>query len=275
MAAREDPDTPMPLNLTTLLFVPASRPDRFAKAAASGADAVVLDLEDAVSADDKVAARGHLQVAFTDIPVVFRVNALGTPWHAEDIEAAMRLRPAAVMLPKAEGGADFARLVDRLSASAPVIALLESARGLADARTIAAVPGVAALAFGSWDFCADLGCEHTEPALLAARSEIVLASRLAGREAPMDGVTTVIDDPARIEADARYARSLGFGGKLVIHPKQVAPAAAGFRPNASEIEWAEKILASGDAAAAVDGAMVDEPVRVRARSILARARRAG
>ena len=127
MAAREDPDTPMPLNLTTLLFVPASRPDRFAKAAASGADAVVLDLEDAVSADDKVAARGHLQVAFTDIPVVFRVNALGTPWHAEDIEAAMRLRPAAVMLPKAEGGADFARLVDRLSASAPVIALLESA----------------------------------------------------------------------------------------------------------------------------------------------------
>ena len=127
------------------------------------------------------------------------------------------------------------------------------------------------LAFGSIDFCADLGCAHTRAALSAARCEIVLASRLAGIGAPLDGVTTAIDDAAAIESDARHARELGFGGKLLIHPRQVAPALAGLMPDAAEIEWARRVVAAADGASRVDGAMVDAPVRLRAEAILSRA----
>ncbi len=254
------------------LFVPADRPERFAKAAASGADAVILDLEDAVAADRKEMARAALDAGFTSLPVIVRVNASGTPWHEADLAAASAHKFHAIMLPKAEAHAGLERACDLAAkAGIRIIALIESARGLADARRIAATEGVARLAFGSIDYCADLGCEHTREALLSARSELVLASRLAGLTAPIDGVTTAIDDAALVTDDARHARSLGFLGKLCIHPRQVGPAREGFMPTLAEIDWAKRILASGDGAVAVDGAMVDEPVRLRARSILARA----
>ena len=123
------------------LFVPANRPERFAKAAASGADAVILDLEDAVAADAKDAARAALATDFTDLPVIVRINAIGTPWHADDLAAVARLRPAAVMLPKAEDADRVASVAAQTGL--PVIALVETARGLAHARAIAAAPGVA------------------------------------------------------------------------------------------------------------------------------------
>jgi citrate lyase subunit beta/citryl-CoA lyase len=129
---------------------------------------------------------------------------------------------------------------------------------------------MARLAFGSIDFCADLGIGHTRQALLAARSEIVLASRLAGLFAPIDGVTTAIDNTELIEDDARYARELGFRGKLCIHPRQLMPARRGFSPSADEISWAQRILAAGPhGAISVDGKMVDAPVRAQAQRILA------
>lgn len=255
----------------TPLFVPAHRPERFEKAAASGTDAVIVDLEDAVAPVDKANARANLRADFGSVPVLIRVNAIGTAWHEDDVAAAVAQRPAAIVVPKAEDTPAFAALVGSLPI--PVLALVESALGIAGVRAIAAMPGVARIAFGSWDYCAGMGCEHIEPALLHARSEIVLASRLGGKPAPIDGVTTSFDDPVIIEADARYARSLGFGGKLTIHPKQVAPIRNGFAPSQKDIDWAHKVIASGDAAAAVDGTMVDEPVRIRARAILARAAR--
>lgn len=258
-------------NFIAPLFAPAHRPERFEKAAASGADAVFVDLEDAVAPADKVAARAHLRADFGSVPVFIRVNAIGTPWHEDDVQAALQQRPAGLVVPKAEDTTAFARLVQAASAIAPVLALVESARGVAAVRAIAAIPGVARIAFGSWDYCADIGAEHIEPALLGARNEIVLASRIAGLPAPIDGVTTAIDDADAITADARYSRSLGFGGKLTIHPRQVARILAGFAPSQKDIDWARKVIASGDAAVAVDGAMVDEPIRIRARSILARA----
>ncbi|MDQ0391309.1 HpcH/HpaI aldolase/citrate lyase family protein [Labrys monachus] len=246
------------------LFVPANRRERFVKAAASGADAVFIDLEDAVPAGDKTAAREGLEAGFTDMPVYVRVNADGTVWHDADIEAIAALPLAGLVLPKAEAGPALRRVAGRQA----VIALIETARGLATAREIAATPGVVRLAFGSIDFCADVGCQHTRQALLAARSEIVLASRLAGLPAPLDGVTTSLTDIALVEDDARHARELGFGGKLCIHPVQIAGVFSGFSPTAAEIEWARKMLDNADGASVVDGAMVDAPVRARARAIL-------
>lgn len=253
----------------TPLFVPGNRPERFAKAALSGADAIIIDLEDAVASDAKETARAALDVNFTDLPVFLRINGEGTPWHADDLKAAATLPLGGIIVPKAELGGDLAALV--AISRVPVLALIETARGLAEARQIASLEGVERLIFGSVDFCADLGCAHAREALLCARSELVLASRLAGLAAPVDGVTTVIGDAELITADARHALELGFGGKLAIHPKQVGPIFAGFRPGAWEIDWANKVLTSGDGAVSVDGAMVDEPVRIRARVILARA----
>ncbi len=258
----------MVLNFAVPLFVPANRPDRFAKAAAAGADAIVLDLEDAVAPEDKDAARNCLETSFTHLPVIVRINGSGTPWHQADMEAVLKLRPSAVMVPKAELNT-LARPIDSLKDEVPVLLLVETARGLADARAMACMPGVHRLVFGSVDYCSDIGCKHTREALLAARNELVIASRLANLIAPIDGVTTAIDDQDLIEDDARYAQSLGFTGKLCIHPKQVNSIFAGLRPSPDEVSWARRVLAAGEGGAiAVDGALVDEPVRIRARTIL-------
>jgi citrate lyase subunit beta/citryl-CoA lyase len=251
------------------LFVPGNRPDRFEKAAASGTDAIIIDLEDAVPPAAKDLARASLRVDFTPLPVLVRINAPGTPWHADDMAAVAKLPFSAIIVPKAEIDSGL-ELVIGSACSHPVVALIETARGLAQARQIACLPGIVRLAFGSIDFCADIGCAHTREALLMARSEIVLASRLAAKSAPIDGVTTAIDNPELVIEDSRHARSLGFGGKLCIHPKQVEAVLSGFHPDAAEIEWARKVLASGDGATALEGAMIDEPVRIRARAILAK-----
>lgn len=249
------------------LFVPADRPERFPKAATSGADAVILDLEDAVAPDRKNAARAALSCDFTKKPVLVRVNAVSTPWHDNDIAAVARLPFAAIMLPKAEVAAEVAKL----AATIPVIALVETARGMASVREIALRGGASALALGTVDYVADLGCEHTREALLAARSEVVLASRLGSLGAPLDGVTLDVRDVGAARDDARHARSLGFGGKLAIHPAQVAAIIEGMAPEAAECDWARRVLDSGDGAVALEGMMIDEPVRARARAILKRA----
>lgn len=252
------------------LFVPGDRPERFAKAAASGADAVIIDLEDAVPLGAKAAARDALRVDFTTLPVLVRINAAGTPWHGEDLAAVERLALAGIVLPKAEAGP----ALDDLPTRHAVVALVETARGMANVRSIAAHPRVARLAFGSLDYCADLGCAHTRDALLWPRTAIVLASRLAGRPPPLDGITASFGDADLAEDDARYAQGLGFGGKLCIHPAQVPGVVRGMRPSEAEIAWAKTIDPADDGVAVVDGRMVDEPVRLRAQNILARAFRA-
>jgi citrate lyase subunit beta/citryl-CoA lyase len=174
---------------------------------------------------------------------------------------------AALVLPKAEQVGDLARV----STIAPVIAMVESAVGLAEARAMAQSGFAARLAFGSVDYAADIGCDHTREALYAARSELVLASRLGRLPAPIDGVTTDLVSATAAREDARAACSLGFGGKLLVHPSQVGPVLDAFRPSAEDIAWARRILQSGDGAVSLDGMMVDEPVRIRARAIVARA----
>ncbi|WP_375263007.1 HpcH/HpaI aldolase/citrate lyase family protein [Palleronia sp.] len=257
--------------IRTLLFVPADRPDRFGKAAASGADAVILDLEDAVARDRKDIARAALHADFTDLPVLVRINGTGTPWHADDLAALRDLAVAAVVLPKAETPGAVDAICRTLEGRVPVLALIESGLGLAQARAIAALPGVCRLVFGSIDYCADLGCEHRRDVLLPARSELVLASRLAGIAAPIDGVTARLDDLSQTRDDASHARALGMTGKLCIHPRQVPEVRRAFAPSSAELDWARRVIVSGDGAVSVDGAMVDEPVRMRAQSILAQA----
>lgn len=254
------------------LFVPADRPERFAKAAAARADAIIIDLEDAVAPAAKDAARSGLKQALAEIaaalPVFLRINGLSTPWHAEDLRVVASLPVAGLVLPKAEDAADLVALRSRIPQSMALIALVETARGLSAVEDLA----VAAdrIAFGSVDFAADIGCAHERAPLLLARSRIVLAARLAGGPAPVDGVTLAIRDEEDTEEDARYAAALGFGGKLLIHPAQVAPARRGFLPRAEEVAWAERIVgaAADGAARAVDGIMLDAPVLARARQIL-------
>lgn len=272
------------MSARSCLFVPAHRADRLPKALASGADAVIVDLEDAVAPGDKDGARAALDAALASrapaepgrrTPELWvRVNA-ADPWCNDDL--ALCARHAAVqvvMLPKAE----TVEALDHAHATSgkPLVALIETARGYSARRAIAGHPAVQRLAFGSIDFQVDLGIDGEDEALLAFRSGLVLASRLCERPAPLDGVTVEVGDDARVAADAQRSRRLGFGGKLCIHPSQVAVVNAAFSPSPQEVAWAQRVLAAaqaaGGAAVAVDGKMVDKPVLLRAQALLARHR---
>lgn len=257
------------------LFVPADRPDRFLKALSAGGDCIIIDLEDAVAPGNKAQARVALVTGLSELKdsaksIVIRVNALGTPWHDDDIAAIRKYDIGGVMVPKAESTSGLRSVNDAMGHHVPIIALIETASGIAAAREIST--HAHQLAFGSIDFAADVGCAHIRDALLLARSELVIASRISGKPQPIDGVTTSIRDEAMIEDDARYASSIGFGGKLLIHPAQILPARRGMAPTSDEVSWARRVLdaASSAAAIAVDGAMVDAPVLARAQKIIDR-----
>ncbi len=258
----------------SLLFVPGDRADRFDKAAASDADLVVCDLEDAVAPTGKESARADV-AAWLDRggSACVRVNATGTREGPDDV-VALRARSGlvAVMVPKSEDPAALTSVAVALDV--PVIALVESAIGIHRAYEIAGAHGVARLAFGSIDYALDLGSGDDELALLHARSVLVLASRVAGIPAPVDGVTTDLDDDAAAGADAAAARRLGFGGKLCLHPRQVGAVNAAMTPSASEVAHAIRVLDTvGDGPATrLDGQMIDRPVVERAREIVRRAR---
>ncbi len=266
---------PTPPAPRAYLFVPADRPERYAKALASGADAVIVDLEDAVAPAGKTAARDALANALDEsAPVVVRVNAAGTPWFEDDLALCRHPGVAAIMLPKADGIDSVCHTFE--AAFKDVLPIIESARGVEEARAIARVPGVLRLAFGSIDLAVDLGIDCAadggEFELLHFRSQVVLASRLGGLAAPADGVSTAIDDAERLRADTERARRLGFGAKLCIHPKQVAAVQSVFTPAPERVDWARRVCAAFDAAAgaavALDGQMIDLPVVERARAVL-------
>lgn len=292
----------------SLLFVPGDRPDRYARAVASGAHVVILDLEDAVAPAAKAQARADVAAWLAQGGQgIVRINAADTEWYQEDVRALHGLRGqqeqlgqqglqgqqgqqeqqgqqglqaqqgapgAAVMLPKADA-ATVAQTVQALPGR-PIIALLETVRGYMDLHKMARLPGVARIAFGSVDFAVDSGIADEGDAMTAIRTEIVLACRHAGLAAPIDGVSLEFNDPEQMQADARRARQLGFGGKLCIHPRQVGAVNAAFLPTADEQDWARRVLAAFDAshgaATALDGKMIDKPVVERARRIAAESR---
>jgi citrate lyase subunit beta/citryl-CoA lyase len=248
------------------LFVPADRPERFDKAWDSLADAIVVDLEDAVAPERKPQARRLLaQWLDPQRPVWVRCNAIDTPWFEQELALFTQPGVAGVMLPKAEVLPPALR---RLAEQGQVrlMPLLETASGFARLDEIAAWPGVVRLVFGSIDFQFDLGIEDDDEALLYFRSRLVLASRLAGLPGPVDGVSTDVQDEARIHAEAQRSRRLGMSGKLCIHPLQILPTHQAYAPDAQQRAWANRVIdamAQGGAVR-VDGKMVDRPVLLKA-----------
>ena len=258
----------------SFLFVPGNRPDRFGKAVAAEPDIVIIDLEDAVGADDKPTARAHTaQWLAVGNSAVVRINAAGTPWHDGDLAMVAEHRPT-VMLAKAEHPDQISRIVG-LAPGVAVIPLIETAIGVLAVRELCATPGVARVAFGSIDLANQLGVDpdHRE-SLLMYRTTLVVNSIAAGLAPPIDGVTTSFTETDTVKSDFIYARGLGLSAKLCIHPAQVAAVHLAALPSSADVEWANKIVAAVDAAgsaAAVDGKMVDVPVVERARRILAAA----
>ena len=266
----------------SVLFVPAVRPDRFAKAVATGADAVCLDLEDGVSFAQKDEARDKALALLADHPrvraeVVLRINEPASDLGERDLEAllAAGVRPDALMVPKVGGPDTLRALVRRLAPvlpRLPLVVQIETARGLAAIDAVAvAVPDVAVLFFGAVDLSAELGCAIEWDALLCARSRVVAAAALAGVDA-MDTPFMDVGAPSRLDEEARAVRRLGFTGKAAIHPTQVAIIQAAFSPAPEAVAWARRIVAAYEANAGgvllVDGKLVERPVIASARRIL-------
>jgi citrate lyase subunit beta/citryl-CoA lyase len=261
----------------TFLFVPGDRPDRFAKATACSADIVILDLEDAVSPDTKGIAREHVR-SWLDQGnhAIVRINAIGTPWYTDDVAliTGCSTVPPAIMVPKAEDPGSLESLSRSLPPGTGIIPLIETAGGIMNAAALCAQAGVLRPAFGSVDLATQLHVDHrSHDALLYARSALVLAAATAGCAAPVDGVTTNLTDDSPLRADLEHAVSLGFTGKLCIHPRQVIVANRCLVPTDADVVWARGILAraQGKSVTVHDGQMIDRPLILRAQAILTRA----
>ncbi|GAB3695446.1 CoA ester lyase [Saccharopolyspora tripterygii] len=238
---------------------------------------MILDLEDAVAPDAKPEARRAVADWLATGPsrVAVRINPPSTPWYAADVAA---VPSVPVMLPKAQDPAEVAALAAELGSGARVIPLIETALGVHLAAEVCAAAGVVRPAFGSVDLAAELGVDPADSeALRHARSALVLAARVAGVGAPIEGVTTAVRDEEALRADCAHALSLGYTAKLCIHPSQVPVVAQAFAPSGQEVEWAKKVLvAAGSGGVAVlDGKLIDRPVELRARAVLLRAGEAG
>lgn len=260
--------------LRTLLFVPGDRPERFEKALQSGADAIALDLEDAVLPEGKARARAAIAQwpGCTDPRVMVRINGTDTEWFKDDLDMARERGCGAVMLPKAADPIALARIAERLGPAVDLYPIIETVEGAARMREIATAPGVKRLVFGTVDFSRDSGIQN-EDGWLPIRIEMVLASRLAGRATPIDGTLLGWNDPALLQAQAARSRSLGFGGRLCIHPAQIAPIREGMLPSSEELAWARRVLEAvaqaEHGAIVVDGKLVDKPVVDLARDWIA------
>jgi citrate lyase subunit beta/citryl-CoA lyase len=270
--------------LRSLLFVPGNRPDMAAKAHRAEPDAVVLDLEDAVPPDGKAAAREMVPEAVAEVvaaspaTVWVRVNPPATEWFADDVAALLPIAGlTGVVVPKLDTADDVARVASAVGAL-PVLAGLETVRGVADAREVLVAP-VTACYFGAEDYVADLGGVRTDDnaEVAVARALVGIAARLAGVPA-LDQVVLDFHDTSRFVSEAQEARALGYAGKICIHPAQVPLANEQFVPSAEEVDRATRLLAAfdealaaGRAACAFEGTMVDEVVARQARAVLERA----
>jgi citrate lyase beta subunit len=262
----------------SFLFAPGSEERKLVRALESDADAVVADLEDAVAPAEKVAARdlalGLVAAAATRSVRLVRVNAVGTEWHDADIAAVAVSEADGIVLPKATPAAvdAVARRVDL-----PLAAIVETAVGLREAFTIASHDAVQVLLLGAVDLGLELGLEPRDDGqeILFARSSLVVDSAAAGLRGPVDRVWVDVRDREGLARDCAAGRSLGFRGKSLVHPDQVAPTHEAFAPSADELRRAREIVAAYERAeadglgvVALDGEMIDAPVVERARELL-------
>lgn len=263
----------------TLLYAPADRPDRVVKALQSPADVVAVDLEDAVTADQKAQARQHAAhlLAQSTRPVQVRINHPSTRWFEDDVAMVSEL-PAtvAVRCPKVESSEQVARLATALPGRALHL-LIESALGVERAFTLAtAAPVVASLGLGEADLRSDLRLTDDD-GLTWARSRIVTAARAAGLASPMMSVFAQLHDTAGLVASCRTGRSLGFVGRAAIHPRQLATIRQAFLPSTDEVERSRRVIerlgSAEDAGVGVfvleDGSFIDRAMAEQARAVLA------
>jgi len=259
-----------------LLFCPADRPERYAKAA-ERADAVILDLEDAVAPADKTAARGHLIESELDpARVIVRVNAPDTDEFATDLATLSQTDYRRIMVAKAQSPKRIAKIDARFQ----VVALCETAKGIAQADRIAALDNVVALMWGAEDLVASLGGTSSRKPngryrdiARFARAQVLLAAGARGKAA-IDAVHLDIDDTKGLSREAADAAASGFAATACIHPAQVPVIRAAYRPDEKSVTWARSVLAAADGERGVfthEGRMVDEPVLRHARSVLQRA----
>lgn len=261
--------------ITVGLYVPGDRPERFAKALAAGADQVIIDLEDAVSADHKAAARHAVAQFLASHPggsVAVRPNGSGTPWHDDDLTMlAGSPRVPGLRLPKVAGPDDVSRALQRFAEPPRVTCLVESALGIEQAFAIAAHPNVAAIALGEADLRGELGIT-AESGLDWLRVRTVVAARAAGLDPPNMAVYPGLDDPEGLYASCRHGAALGLWGRTAVHPRQIPVIRRAFAPTEDEVTHAETVLAAltgpTGAARLPSGAMVDEAMAAGARRTL-------
>jgi len=263
--------------IRSALFVPGSRPERFAKALAAGADAVIVDFEDAVEEPLKREARDNLAAFLQATPqasVWVRINAPEHAEHAADIAFCQQQSGVCgVLLPKVESAAQVAAVA---VTGKPIWPIIESARGLLKLAEIAAAKGVQRLSFGALDLALDLNLSNGSLAaqfvLDQARVALLLHSRGADLLPPLDGVHPAIDDPEGLHTSIRHAYEMGFAGVLCIHPKQIPVIHQALAPDAQTLAWAQRVVdasSHGVGAFQIDGQMVDAPVLIRAQRLLA------
>lgn len=263
----------------TYLFVPGNRPERFAKALASGADRVILDLEDAVAAADKAHARLAISswvtsLASNDVDrLLVRINDVTSPCHLDDVLWLQSTCIKHSMLSKCDSPEQVAEVLTHMPPGSRVLPLIETVRGVLAASAIAQASNVSRLAFGSLDYLLDLDLPGPGFALDAAALAIAMASRAANLPPPVAGVTPELD-ACQVRTDLLHARALGYGAKMCIHPTQVVVVREAFTPDAPTLAWAQRVVtqwqqSNGAGVIQVDGKMVDKPVLLRAERILA------
>jgi citrate lyase subunit beta / citryl-CoA lyase len=253
------------------LFAPGHNAKLLERVFAAGADAVILDLEDAVPPEAKQTARRMVAAALADHPAWVRVNAAGTALCEADL-AAVSDAAYGIRVPKAESPEDATWVADRAPGK-PLICAIETARGVLAAAEIAAAPGVRHLAMGGVDLARDLNATGGNLQTLYVRSHLVVASRAAGIRPPIDSVYPRLDDERGLREQVAFAYSLGFFGKSAIHPRQLPVLHGVFTPTTDQITWAQEVIAAFDAAGGAalrlpSGEFVDLPVAERARRLL-------
>ena len=266
----------------SLLFVPGNRPDRFQKALSSGADAVIIDLEDSVPPQEKEASREHLLRHLSSLSdqgcLIVRINSPQTEWGMRDIELISQFSGiSGLMVPKCETSDDLKRVTE-VAPDFPLLPIIESAAGYLALESIALTRSVCRLVVGHVDFLADTGMSVSEDQreLDSLRFQVAMCTRAGGLAPAVDGVTLAVNDDVRLRDDVQRSIRFGMGGKLCIHPRQIAIVHDAFEPSANDQKWAKRVVEaskiSNGSALQLDGKMVDLPVVLMAKRLLSRVR---
>lgn len=281
-----------------LLYMPGDSRPKIEKAISLHVDSICMDMEDGAAYNRKEKAREVIAAALQELDFgrsekLIRINGIGTGLEADDLSMTLPHHPDGVVIPKVESLADVAWVSDQIEAMElsqgwelnriRILAILESAKGIVNLREIATHPRLDALVFGAEDYAASVGAKRTRGGqeVLYARSKVVLHAAANGLQA-LDIVFVDFKDAVNLKIEALQGAQLGFTGKQIIHPNQIAPVSEAFSPTAAEIDYAQRLLAAfdeaetaGEGVIAFDGKMIDMPLVLSARQIIERAKAAG